>query len=114
MVSLYLLDSSLKNDDIRLVRKGCGHPICMTLFDATEAPVKAKRYDVLAQGRVVFDSDRCVQCGVCSYNCPVGIDVRAFARTGQPVSDSRCLSCGQCVVRCPRGVPRFAKTNLFG
>jgi ferredoxin len=85
----------------------------MTLFDSMETPIKAKRYDVLSQGRVVFDADRCVQCGVCSYNCPVGIDVRAAARQNKPISDSHCLSCGQCVVRCPRGVPRFEKTNLF-
>lgn len=46
---------------------------------------------------------RCVQCGICSWNCPVGIDVRSYARDSEPVLDPRCLRCGTCVARCPRG-----------
>jgi len=30
----------------------------------------ANRRHVLAAGHVVSDSARCVQCGICSYNCP--------------------------------------------
>ncbi|MCB0117978.1 MAG: 4Fe-4S dicluster domain-containing protein [Anaerolineales bacterium] len=64
-------------------------------------------------GYVVPDSYRCVQCGICSYNCPIGIDVRAHAWQGEPVKNSECLTCGECVARCPRGVLRFERTNLF-
>ena len=63
--------------------------------------------NVLADAHVVPDAERCVQCGCCSYNCPIGIDVRAHAHRGQPIHDSRCLTCGQCVQRCPRGVLSF-------
>ncbi|MCQ3972093.1 MAG: hypothetical protein DPW09_01460 [Anaerolineae bacterium] len=51
---------------------------------------------------VVPDASRCMQCGICSFNCPAGIDVRAYAWRGLPVDDSACLTCGECVRRCPR------------
>jgi heterodisulfide reductase subunit C len=54
-----------------------------------------------------------VQCGICSFNCPIGIDVRRHARRGEPVKDSHCLTCGECVARCPRGVLCFERTDLF-
>lgn len=71
------------------------------------------RRTALVEGYVVPDSSRCVQCGICTYNCPINIDVRRHAWRGEPVKDSRCLTCGQCVMRCPRGVLRFEKTHLF-
>jgi heterodisulfide reductase subunit A-like polyferredoxin len=73
-------------------------------FDLTRATV-------LATGNVVPDVQRCVQCGICSYNCPLGLDVRAYVWSGAAISDSRCLTCGQCVARCPRGALRFAPTR---
>lgn len=74
---------------------------------------EATRHAALSAGQVVPDSARCVQCGICSYNCPIGIDVRRHAWRGQPIHNSRCLTCGECVVRCPRGVLRFDRTDLF-
>jgi Pyruvate/2-oxoacid:ferredoxin oxidoreductase delta subunit len=71
------------------------------------------RRQALVAGYVVPDSARCVQCGICSYYCPIEIDVRRHAWTGEPVKDSHCLTCGECVARCPRGVLSFERTNLF-
>lgn len=73
----------------------------------------ANKHTVLAAGQVVPDADRCVQCGICTYNCPIGIDVRSHAWRGEPVKHSQCLTCGECVARCPRGVLRFEQTDLF-
>ena len=73
----------------------------------------ADKHAVLASGQVVPDSVRCVQCGICTYNCPINIDVRAHAWHGEPVRHSQCLTCGECVARCPRGVLRFERTDLF-
>jgi ferredoxin len=53
--------------------------------------------------QVTADASRCVQCGICGFNCPVGIEVREYARRGQNVTDSRCISCGACIDKCPRG-----------
>ncbi len=74
---------------------------------------RVKKAQALAEGMVVPESARCVQCGICSYHCPIGIDVRRHAWTGTPISDSLCLTCGECVSRCPRGVLTFERTNLF-
>jgi heterodisulfide reductase subunit C len=74
----------------------------------------ANKPKVLSSGQVVPVSARCVQCGICTYNCPIGIDVRLHAWRGEPVKHSQCLTCGECVARCPRGVLRFEQTDLFG
>jgi NAD-dependent dihydropyrimidine dehydrogenase PreA subunit len=61
----------------------------------------------LASAWVVSAPGRCVQCGVCSFHCPMEIDVRRHVWRGEPVHDSHCLTCGECVERCPRGLLRF-------
>jgi len=71
------------------------------------------RHEVLSEAQVVPEPGRCVQCGICSYNCPIGIDVRAHAWRGQPVNSSYCLTCGECVKRCPRGVLCFERIPLI-
>lgn len=52
--------------------------------------------------QIATDGGRCVQCGICSSNCPVGVNVKAFARHGLPVTDDRCVQCGLCIDACPR------------
>lgn len=71
------------------------------------------RHHALAEAQVTPDPSRCVQCGICSYNCPAGIDVRAHAWRGRAIFDSHCLTCSECVNRCPRGVLRFEVLPLF-
>lgn len=78
------------------------------LFHST---LKSRQTD-LAESQVTPEAGRCVQCGICSYNCPAGIDVRMHAAQGIPVQDSRCLTCGECVLRCPRGVLHFEQIAL--
>lgn len=82
------------------------------------APVNLLARDVLKRramvsARVVADGVRCVECGICSYNCPLGIDVRRNVREGFPISDRACLTCGECVARCPRGTLRFEESSVF-
>lgn len=74
---------------------------------------ESKRRQALAAGYVVPEQARCVQCGICSYNCPLEIDVRRHAWLGEPVKDSHCLTCGECVARCPRGAIRFERSDLW-
>ena len=68
---------------------------------------------MLVMGHVVPEHGRCVQCGICSFSCPIAIDVRRNAWLGRSISDSHCLTCGECVARCPRGVLRFERSDLF-
>jgi len=77
------------------------------LTSAATLPADIDRVLLLAKGIVIAEPGRCVQCGICSHNCPSGIDVRAVAREGSAVTDRRCLLCGSCVTRCPRGVLSF-------
>ena len=70
------------------------------------------RHQALTVGLVVPDPARCVQCGICSFNCPIEINVRSHAWQGKAIENSRCLTCGECVARCPRGVLRFERSNL--
>jgi ferredoxin len=79
-----------------------------SLFNADQ-----KRRETLVTAYVVSEAQRCVQCGICSFNCPQGLDVRRHAWKGEPVRDSHCLTCGECIARCPRGVLRFERTHLF-
>jgi ferredoxin len=74
---------------------------------------EARKYAVMVIGYIVPDSGRCVQCGICTYNCPVGIDVRFHIWRGMPIKNNQCLACGECVSRCPRGVLHFAQTDIF-
>jgi ferredoxin len=71
------------------------------------------RREVRSAGWVMPEPLRCVQCGICSFCCPIDIDVRRHAWLGEPVKDSHCLTCGECVARCPRGVLRFERSDLF-
>jgi len=69
--------------------------------------------EVLTSRHVVVEPERCIQCGICSFNCPIGIDVRLHAWTGEVIEDPTCLTCGECIERCPRSVLHFETTELF-
>lgn len=73
----------------------------------TEHPDNNHQQKLPQMGRVVPDASRCVQCGICGYNCPVGIPVRDYAHRGLAVDDPHCLTCGQCIQVCPRGTLRW-------
>ena len=72
-----------------------------------------RKHQALATAWVVPEPSRCVQCGVCTFHCPMGIDVRRLVWLGEPVKDARCLTCGECVKRCPRGLLRFESITLI-
>jgi Pyruvate/2-oxoacid:ferredoxin oxidoreductase delta subunit len=67
----------------------------------------------LVSAVVVAEAARCVECGICSFNCPLGIDVRSRARQGLAIAEGYCLTCGECVARCPRGTLRFEVSAVF-
>ncbi len=73
----------------------------------------SNRRAILAGGYVVPEPARCVQCGICSYYCPIEIDVRRHVWRNESITHSACLTCGECVARCPRDVLHFEQTDLF-
>jgi ferredoxin len=72
-----------------------------------------QRRRAMVAAHVVAEPARCVECGICSFNCPLGIDVRSHARQGLAIADSHCLTCSECVERCPRGTLRLETTEVF-
>jgi len=90
----------------------------------TPAPAAAKTYD-LSFARWVRDNvnggdklNLCMQCGVCSGSCPIGVQmdygprklfmmIRAGMKEEVLSSNTQfnCTACYRCVVRCPRTVP---------
>ncbi len=63
--------------------------------------------------QVTADATRCVQCGICGHNCPVGIAVREYARRGENVTDCNCIACGVCIEKCPRGTLKWGPAILL-
>lgn len=90
----------------------------------TSSPAAAQRYD-LGFARWVYENidggDKlalCMQCGVCSGSCPIGVQmdygprklfmmIRAGMKEEVMTSNTQwnCTSCYRCVLRCPRGIP---------
>lgn len=87
-------------------------------------PNPGKTYD-LGFARWVYENvnngDKlalCMQCGVCSGSCPIGVEmdhgprklfmmIRAGMQEAVMTSNTpwNCTSCYRCTVRCPRGIP---------
>jgi polyferredoxin len=49
------------------------------------------------------DKEGCKHCNVCSYDCPMGIDVPNMNR------DPECILCGKCVSKCPERIISFER-----
>lgn len=57
---------------------------------------------------LVAEQDKCVNCGICSRNCPMSIDVRSMVQKDS-MYDSECIFCGNCVDSCPKKVISFSR-----
>ncbi|MEM7264054.1 MAG: 4Fe-4S dicluster domain-containing protein [Planctomycetota bacterium] len=54
--------------------------------------------------RITTNGGQCMSCGNCSTYCEMGIDVRAYAQSGENIVRASCVGCGVCSAVCPRGV----------
>ncbi|MCX7920611.1 MAG: 4Fe-4S binding protein [Clostridia bacterium] len=50
---------------------------------------------------ITFNKGTCVDCKICSKNCPIGIDVLSHKNIGK-VTHADCLKCNACVEKCPK------------
>lgn len=48
--------------------------------------------------KIVRNEDKCINCGICSKNCPVNIDVAH----NKQITSAECISCNICVLSCPK------------
>jgi len=53
--------------------------------------------------RLAAQADKCTQCGRCSHECPMSLDVKGMVQTAT-MDNLECVLCGKCVDKCPREV----------
>jgi ferredoxin-type protein NapH len=79
-------------------RAGC-HYICWM------APfmIIGRKISNLVRGpalRLRADADLCTECGTCTRNCQMSLEVSQMVQAGE-MENSECILCGQCVDGCP-------------
>jgi len=52
------------------------------------------------------DKEACTECGDCTANCPMSLDVDGMVRKGE-MEDLECILCGMCVDSCPSDAIRY-------
>ncbi|MDF2590394.1 MAG: 4Fe-4S ferredoxin [Anaerocolumna sp.] len=55
----------------------------------------------IAGQKINTTNTKCIQCSKCNKACPMSINIKEFAFTGQMVKDINCVGCGHCVDICP-------------
>jgi ech hydrogenase subunit F len=54
------------------------------------------------RGRIFFEEENCIYCGICQRKCPAdAIKVDRAASTWE-LDAFRCIICGECVTSCPK------------
>lgn len=57
--------------------------------------------------RMMADSPACRECGTCTGECPMSIDVQAMVASGS-MEHPECVLCGSCADACPSSVIRYS------
>lgn len=69
------------------------------------------------QKRIIYTSDRCVNCDSCIANCPVptaNVAIRKKQNSQIVVDGKACIDCGHCVLTCPQHAREYADdTDTF-
>ncbi|MCB2356749.1 4Fe-4S binding protein [Clostridium estertheticum] len=55
----------------------------------------------IAGQQIITNKSKCIQCGQCNLACPMSIDIKSKAQSGDAVINIRCVGCGHCVDACP-------------
>lgn len=55
--------------------------------------------------RVKCDTEKCVSCGKCKKQCPMGVDITDNSR--KRVNGTECILCMECVDSCPKNALKF-------
>lgn len=53
--------------------------------------------------RMAVDQSKCIDCKLCTKNCPMGLDVHHMVKDNH-IDEYECSMCGECVDHCPKKV----------
>ena len=90
---------------VAIGRRGSCHTICWMSPFITGGELLGRALH-LPQLKIKSDPDGCLDCGICTKQCPMSIDVQAEIKTGT-VKSLDCIRCGECVDHCPKKVLRY-------
>lgn len=51
--------------------------------------------------KIITNNTKCIQCNKCNEICPMSIEIKGKAISGESVKDLKCVGCGHCVDVCP-------------
>jgi ferredoxin-type protein NapH len=86
-------------------RAGC-HTICwMAPFMVIGRWVRNRL--AWASLRLKADASACSDCKLCTYNCPMSLDVNSMVKN-EKMEHSDCILCGTCVDNCSKNVIRYS------
>ncbi|OGD26301.1 MAG: hypothetical protein A2Y56_13405 [Candidatus Aminicenantes bacterium RBG_13_63_10] len=57
--------------------------------------------------RLKADYEACKNCGTCTSNCPMSLDVTGMVRAGK-MENAECILCGTCADNCAAGAVRYS------
>ena len=60
--------------------------------------------------KITTDHNKCIGCNQCNAACPMTVDIKGKASTGDPVTSIRCVGCGHCVDACPTQTLQYSTT----
>ena len=86
-------------------RRGSCHAICWMSPFITGGTLVGRALH-LPQLKIKSEPEKCIDCGLCTKQCPMSIDVQSEIKAGT-VKALDCIRCGECVDKCPKDVLRF-------
>lgn len=91
---------------LTLGRRGMCHSICwMAPFMIIGTKIKDRLgYPSL---HLEADSEKCVQCGLCSKSCPMSLEIAKMVQTHR-LQNNECILCGECAAHCGKKAIKLA------